>query len=650
MAGASSGQVEENRIRLLPESIVNKLAAGEVIQSPMHVVKELIENALDASAREIHIRLEKGGRSLICVEDDGHGMSPIDARMCFERHATSKIRSEEDLMRIETLGFRGEALAAIARVSHVVLETRRSVDERGTRVVMHGGRFIRQEPCVRSVGTRVCVTHLFFNYPARKKAMRSAHQELQRCLRVVQVWSLVRPDVGFRVFHDRKPVLLLAASSREKRLLEFLGGRFSGQKVVFEEGADRVHVQGLFFLETPIRIGVLIVNGRPVQDSQMQNVVRRVMGSVGGETMSYVLEVRVPYSWVDPNVHPAKEEIRFADPAMVYPVVESLLKKGVARSMLGTAIDLGSSGKGGLPDVGEVARERGSDWAEQLGEVSGGQSLEGMESLGEGGGRLGEVSGSGLAEVSAGSVVSLAGTFAESGGVRSGVGLESGEGSREKKESGELFSGLFSGGGVYRRGGVSVFLWHPPYLVTTIHSGLLVVHLPNALYRIHYERFVRRLESGEVPTVQSVLAQPVVLPGSLQPFIPQVVEVLNRLGFQVRQVGKDMVVVEGVPRGFPLEGSRLTGWLIHCVQDLVGQDASKIATVAAQKIVQEMPLDRLPDSIQFHQVLQQLFACEDPVKTPDGLPILFTLPYEYMEAFFRGRRKHVRGVVQFQSA
>ncbi len=650
MAGASSGQVEENRIRLLPENIVNKLAAGEVIQSPMHVVKELIENALDALAREIHIRLEKGGRSLICVEDDGHGMSPIDARMCFERHATSKIRSEEDLMRIETLGFRGEALAAIARVSHVVLETRRSVDERGTRVVMHGGRFIRQEPCIRSVGTRVCVTHLFFNYPARKKAMRSARQELQRCLRVVQVWSLVRPDVGFRVFHDRKPVLLMAPGSREKRLLDFVGGRFSGQKLVFEESADRVHVQGLFLLDTPLRLGVLIVNGRPVQDSQMQSLVRRVLGSLAGELMGYVLEVRVPVSWVDPNVHPAKEEIRFADPAMVYAIIESLLKKGVARSMLGTPLVMKGDGEG-LPDVREVERER---WS---GEVSEGKASGGL------GGR----GGSSSSVVGEGQLVQLAGRGGEEVGDEKETRILSQSGGGSWLVGGVVSENTVGRGGASdleaslsgsslplevssRRRGDAVFLWHPPFLVTTIHSGLLVVHLPNALYRIHYERFVRRLETGEVPTVQSVLAQPVVLPGSLQPFIPQVVEVLNRLGFQVRQAGKDMVVVEGVPRGFPLEGSRLTGWLIRCAQDLVGQDASKIATVAAQRIVQEMPLDRLPDSVRFHQVLQQLFACEDPVKTPDGLPILFTLPYEYMEAFFRGRRKHVRGVVQFQSA
>ncbi len=305
-------------VRILEDHLVNQIAAGEVIERPAAVVKELVENALDAGARTLTVRLKGGGRQLVQVQDDGRGMDRDDALMCLERHGTSKIRTAEDLAGVATLGFRGEALPSIAAVSRFELVTRRAEDEVGTRIVLQGGKLDAPEPAACPAGTRIAVRQLFFNVPARRKFLRTVPTELGHCVEAVVRQVLIRPDVDVTVEHDGR-VLIRAprAADRLDRAADLLGDH---GKALFE--ADWSHgplaVRALLspvgvHQASPIRAQYLYVNGRFVTDGVLRRAVREAYRQVvpKGRYPVVVLGVGLPPDHVDVNVHPTKIQVRF---------------------------------------------------------------------------------------------------------------------------------------------------------------------------------------------------------------------------------------------------------------------------------------------------------------------------------------------------
>jgi DNA mismatch repair protein MutL len=321
------------RIHLLQDHLVSQIAAGEVVERPASVVKELVENALDAGARELEIHLESGGRQRIAVSDDGCGMGRDDALLAFDRHATSKIESFEDLERVATLGFRGEALAAIGSVSRVELTTAEQPGE-GHRVLIEGGRVRVAEPFGRPRGTTIDVRSLFFNVPARRKFLKAPQTELRRSLEVIQAYALARSDVRFRVFHEERELLdALAAGAEASGSLERVGQIFGTQlakqlAAIPEnpEGEERIHG----FIGRPEtsrgRRYFIFVNGRLIRDravlASFYRAVREEWKSEDFPALFLFLEV--PPEDVDVNVHPQKAEVRFRDPALLDRVHESL--------------------------------------------------------------------------------------------------------------------------------------------------------------------------------------------------------------------------------------------------------------------------------------------------------------------------------------
>jgi len=321
------------RIHLLPDHLVSQIAAGEVVERPASVVKELVENALDAGARELEIHLESGGRQRISVADDGSGMGRDDALLAFDRHATSKIGSFEDLERVATLGFRGEALASIASVSRVELTTAEQPGE-GHRVLIEGGRVRIAEPLGRPRGTTVDVRSLFFNVPARRKFLKAPETELRRSLEVIQAYALARADVRFRVFHEERELLdALASGSEAAGSLERVGQIFGTQlgKLLAaipesEEGEERIRG----FVGRPQtargRRHFIFVNGRLIRDravlASFYRAVREEWKSEDFPALFLFLEV--PPEDVDVNVHPQKAEVRFRDPALLDRIHEAL--------------------------------------------------------------------------------------------------------------------------------------------------------------------------------------------------------------------------------------------------------------------------------------------------------------------------------------
>jgi DNA mismatch repair protein MutL len=307
-------------VRILEEQLINKIAAGEVVERPASVVKELVENALDAGATSLQVHLKAGGRNLVRVVDDGVGMNRTDALMCLERHATSKILNEDDLFSVSTLGFRGEAVPSIASVSRFEILTRPRDAEVGTRVVVEGGRLMDVSPAGAAPGTEISAASLFFNLPARRKFLRSVETELGHCMEAVTREALIRPTLDLEVTHDDRPLLRCAPSpSRARRAADLLGahgealvpvsfarGDIEVEALVSPVGVHRASPQGSSWL---------YVNGRFVRDPVLRRAVTAAYAGIVPKDRYplVIVEVRVPPSEVDVNVHPAKTEVRFAN-------------------------------------------------------------------------------------------------------------------------------------------------------------------------------------------------------------------------------------------------------------------------------------------------------------------------------------------------
>jgi len=323
------------QIRVLTDQLINRIAAGEVVERPASVVKELVENSLDAQAARIRIELAAGGRSLIRVSDDGSGMDADDALLALERHATSKIARPEDLGRIATLGFRGEAIPSIAAVSRFELATCADPAEGGVRVTVEGGRILGVEGVARPRGTAVTVRDLFFNVPARRKFLRSPETELRHAQETVAAASLARPDVGFELVHATRTLLELPPAADPATRFAALGRR-GGVPHRFEERSGQLRVWG--FIASGGGTGrpalTFLVNGRAVRDRLLVGAVMRVLREAGGGSggARVVVFVELPPEEVDVNVHPAKAEVRFARSGQVFAAVERAVRSGVAAS------------------------------------------------------------------------------------------------------------------------------------------------------------------------------------------------------------------------------------------------------------------------------------------------------------------------------
>ncbi len=318
----------KQKIFRLPETVINQIAAGEVVENPASIVKELIENSLDAGAETIAIEIVSGGQQLIRIEDDGYGMGPEDAALCLERHATSKIRSVEDLQGLNTMGFRGEALAAIASVSHLELKTS---DGTATRIVAEGGKIVSVAPCARNRGTTIEVRSLFYNVPARKKFQKSASANTAQVARMVETLSLAHPHVAFSLHSNGGVAFEVKKRAMKERIEEVVGS--------FEHEIQRGEIGG--FIAAPAKAGptrtgqYLFINRRPIFSPLVAKAVKEGFGTRIGEHSypPFVLFLEVSPESVDVNVHPQKREVRFREEGKIFRLVQEAVAAAFAPSV-----------------------------------------------------------------------------------------------------------------------------------------------------------------------------------------------------------------------------------------------------------------------------------------------------------------------------
>ncbi len=594
-------------IRVLPDDLVNRIAAGEVVERPASVIKELVENSLDAGATRIEVELANGGCGLVRVADDGGGMDPDDALLALERHATSKISKADDLDHIATLGFRGEALPSIAAVSRFTLLTSRDPSLGGVRVVVDGGRILGVDPAARGRGTTVEVRDLFFNVPARRKFLRAPETELRHAQECLWGAALARPDVCFVLRHGKRTLIDAPAVADPSRRLKDLW-RGADRVIRFEAAAGGAEVQGLLApgggRGRPTLI--LLVNGRPVRDRLLVGAALRVLrdGGAGFGGSRLVIDLRLAPDQVDVNVHPAKAEVRFARSGSIFGLVERAVREGVAASRGQVAV-----GRLDPADraTGAVAESVGGGYGELLrGRAAGRPPLfaHPVYSRAEG-----------AAEV----------TSRESGDWPTSPGAASSDRSGARPGAADTPFGRLIG--QYRNS----------FILLEDGHGLVIVDQHVAHERVLYEKILRRL-AGETTPSQGLLSPRLLeVDEARAAALPAVADLLLKVGVDAELFGAGTIRLSSVPPELEPEAidevvedvldraTALDGVPERVSEELEETLAAALSCRGAIKVNHRLSIE------EQRALLDDLVATDNPYRCPHGRPIILRLGQEEME-------------------
>ncbi|TND08923.1 MAG: DNA mismatch repair protein MutL [Bacteroidetes bacterium] len=624
-------------IRLLPDTVANQIAAGEVVQRPASVVKELLENAVDAGATEIRLIIKDSGKTLIQVSDNGKGMSETDARMSFERHATSKISNADDLFAIRTKGFRGEALASIAAVAQVELRSRREEDELGTQIIIEGGEVKSQEPCQCAQGSVFFIKNLFYNIPARRKFLKTDGVELRHIIEEFERVALAHPEVGFILTHNGTEVFHLEranASSEQaglrQRITSVFGNPYNQRLAPLEEHTDAVIISGFIgkpeFAKKTRGEQFFFLNKRFIKNSYLHHAVvsafEQLLPTDAHPTYFIFLEM-APSSF-DVNIHPTKTEVKFEDERLVYAILRSVIKKSLGQYNIAPTLDFEQEMS--LKDIplqpenGQV-KQPGIHVNPDYNPFAGDQ----QKSAGSNGNqhwqRMQNHAGSDWQKMFETHVSATPGTQTESETETQGQILHSSWDEDEKQNT---------GGGCQQL--------HGRYVLSHIKSGLMIIDQQRAHERILYERYLKALQNHTGHCQQKLFPETVELAPIDSALALELTESINALGFDIRPFGQHTFVVHGVPAGTEdrdvkklLEG--LIGGYKENLQDMKLDTGDNLArSLAKQTSIR--PGKTLSDS-EMRALVDELFACELPYAAPDGKPTVITYSIEDLDRRFK---------------
>lgn len=595
------------QIQIMSDSLSNRIAAGEVVQRPASVVKELIENSLDAEANEIIIQIEDGGRELIRVTDNGSGMERDDLLLAFEQHATSKLFDIEDLTSIKTLGFRGEALASIASVSRIDARTCNNDSSEGFRLLMNGGKVDRLEGVAMKRGTSITVRSLFFNTPARKKFLKSANSEYRHIVETVRRFALGTSKTRFHLTADGRDVFILPPSDLKERLRQVFSPRYSENLITVNEEEPPFSLSGFLGLRELIRRKggeqYLFVNGRLVSDRMMNSAVYSAFGTAldKGEFPFFLLFLTLPPEDMDVNVHPAKTEVKFRNEWQVYQFIRrctELALKDVTGKEPSSTMDFQSFVSGGLPPRSVPPR------------LNGEQIILGSQPVAD---KNHESEKKQLFQPESFSLDERIRRFEESIG-----------GNSDSSASPLMTEKNF---------------WqaHGKYIFTQISSGVVVIDQRAAHTRILYDRSLKALKQASSSASQQLLF-PVTLEMSPDDFsiLLEIVPSLEKLGFSMREFGKHSILIEAVPADLQwLDEGRI---ILQILDDykasrrLHNPVSDKIALAYAERAAIRQGENMNPSEMQ--RLTDELFQTENPYLSPKGKPVIIRLTLNELDRRF----------------
>lgn len=600
-------------IHQLPPETSNKIAAGEVIQRPASVVKELIDNAIDAAADQIKIIIQNAGRTMLQVIDNGCGLSEEDIRLVFERHATSKIQTVEDLFKVRSLGFRGEAMASIASVAQVTLKTKRPEDEVGIEYEIWGGEEKKFEPAAVDDGTSVAVRNLFYNVPARRQFLKTDATEFRHILRTIQQAALANPEVGFEVIADTDQIYELPAGQPLKeRIAEMFGKSYRASLLHFKEETSYVTIRGIVsdpkLTKKSRGEQFLFVNDRPFQHRWLTHVVLNVYDPWTGdrEYPFFAIFIDIDPAQVDVNVHPAKEEVKFEDERSIIKLVKSVVKKAINQHFQVPEVDEGR-GEG----RSRHGRNFGTDLNFGSSESTGSKPRQFPSRINFG--RPGDSSAGGSGREFSDQLYRPGNRASPAEG-----------GSEEEQPAGQPVQ--------------SFWQLHNRYILTQTRSGFCMIDQHLAHKRIIYEKALSATESALPSTQQLLFAQTVEFSATDFSLLKELHPVMQRMGFNIELMSGNTAMINGVPADIDVgDEQEVVTSMLHQYRELgttMKQDARhKLAIAFASKTA--IPRGKQLADQEMENLFDQLFACEEPYIDPLEKPTIVYIPLEEIQSRFR---------------
>lgn len=589
-----------DKIKLLSDALANQIAAGEVVQRPASVVKELLENSIDAGATQITLIVKDSGKALLQVIDNGSGMSPADARMSFERHATSKIRESIDLFNIRTMGFRGEALASIAAVAQVELRTRRADDELGALVRVEGSEVKEQEFIQTACGTSIAVKNLFFNVPARRKFLKSNPVEMKHIIEEFQRVALAHPEVQFALFHNDIEILNLPSAKLSKRITDTLDKSYRDQLAKCEIETDIVRLTGYVGKPQSAKKTrgdqYFFVNHRFIKSAYLHHAVVSAFESAipEGTYPFYALFLEINPENIDINIHPTKTEIKFDNEQAIYAVLRSAVKQSIGVYNLTPSIDFDSDinlTNFAAPSPGERPARPAPAGVYRASEMNNKENLENWEKMFE-------------------SFSSLANAEAE-------------------PQQQVLFSSKANRTeDFHKTDETHIIQIHHTYILTQVKSGLMIIHQRYAFERVLYEKYLKDIQSAQVHSQQLLFPKTVTLSALDYALSQDILDMIRGIGFSIEEFGTHTYLINGVPSQFADEDEAV---LFKSILESFKENENNralgkketLARTLAKKYAARMnkPLDRT----ELTHLVDQLFETAMPAISPDGKPVMTIL-------------------------
>ncbi|GAA4269893.1 DNA mismatch repair endonuclease MutL [Hyunsoonleella aestuarii] len=612
-------------IQLLPDHVANQIAAGEVVQRPASVVKELLENAIDAGANSIKLIVKDAGKTLVQVIDDGKGMSTTDARLSFERHATSKIRTADDLFLLNTKGFRGEALASIAAIAHVELKTKQEQDEVGTSIEIEGSNVVSQEMVVTPQGTSIAVKNLFFNIPARRNFLKSDTVELRHVIDEFHRVALAHPNISFSLYNNGSETFNLPVSNYRQRIVNIFGNKTNEKLVPVEEETEVLKISGFVgkpeFAKRTRGEQYFFVNNRFIKSAYLNHAISSAYEGLlkNGTHASYFLNLEVDPKTIDINIHPTKTEIKFDDEHTLYALLRSAVKHSLGQFNIAPVLDFDRDANLDTPyhiskdrvNVPKIEVDKGfNPFREEKKSFTSTMSYKkeptaGWESL-----------------------------YQE---------IEVKNDNIESDFSDHKFESEVSTGTIFEEdkkidNGNTTYQLHNKYIVSTIKSGMLVIDQFRAHQRILYEDFLQHI------TISKAVSQQLLFPLELH-FTKQETDIISNLkeelestGFIFSSILEETMQITGVPVGVPeSEVSIILEQLISDIENEVPDSHFSTTDLLAKSMAKSLAIKPGQSILKEEQehLVNKLFACKEPNVSPTNRTTFITMTVDELDKKFR---------------
>lgn len=610
-------------IKLLPDAVANQIAAGEVIQRPASAVKELVENAVDAGSSKIQISITDAGRTLIQVIDDGCGMSETDARMSFERHATSKITEAKELFSLTTKGFRGEALASIAAVSQVELKAREEGQEVGTQILIDGSEVKKQTPIACPVGTSIAVRSLFYNVPARRNFLKSDPVELRHIIEEFHRIALAHPNVAFIFRHNENTLFELPKSNLRQRVINIFGDKFNERLVPLEESTPVLTISGFIgkpeFSRKTRGEQFFFVNNRFIKSPYLNHAVNKAYKDLVNLDAypAYFIYISIDPAEIDINIHPTKTEIKFRDEKLVYAVLNSSVKRSLGRFNLTPSIDFERETSFDFPDRPKTDPLHppkiniNPDYNPFHG--SGGQS------------------GSGIKSGHSDAFKKMRELYEQTG--ETATDIVAGATGDTASTSTPFFEDD-NENGTHEAACIQI---HNKYIVTSIRSGIVFIDQQRAHERVLYEHYIATMAHNTGTTQQELFPETLRFSGADAELLRSILPSFRKLGFDIEEIGSQGFVINGTPVNSDQSPPKeLVEKLLEYYKLHQGQNELKPEDRAARSLASALAIKpgqklQLPE---MQNLIDGLFGCETPAFSPAGKATIISFTLEDIDHKF----------------